>query len=101
VDHTDHRIGCGGEFLEIVIDVSPEGIDAGVAVAWRCWRFRGLGRRACGTLGRLVFFLAAALVFLSAAAVSRIVASDLDLGHCGRFYQQEGETAWIKPYKIC
>ena len=40
--HIDHRIGCGGEFLEIVIDVSPERIQAGVAVACRCWRFRGL-----------------------------------------------------------
>jgi hypothetical protein len=51
-----------------------------VAAAYRFWRFRGLGHRACGTLGRLVFLLAAALVFLSAAAVARIIASDLDLG---------------------
>jgi hypothetical protein len=26
VDHIDHRIGCGGEFLEFVIDLIPEQI---------------------------------------------------------------------------
>lgn len=78
-DHVDHRIGCGGEFLEFVTDVIPEQVHS--RVACRFWQFGSNSRRACGTLGRLVFFLAAALVFLSAATVARIVASDLNLGH--------------------
>jgi hypothetical protein len=71
------------------------------------WRWRaGVGGFAASATARAARSAASSFswqqrfVFLSAAAVARIVASDLDLGHCGRFYQG-GETVGIKPYRTC
>ena len=87
-NHGDDGVGSCGELLEVVIELVREHI--GERVSWWRFRLRGLSRGPCCALGSLVFFLAAAFVFLSAAAVARIVASDLDLGHRGPGFYQEG-----------
>jgi hypothetical protein len=84
-NHFDDGVRGLGELLEVVVDIRREQI--GERGSWWGFRLRRFGRSLSGTLGGLVFFLAAALVFLAAAAVAWIVASDLDLGHLG----------WILP----
>jgi hypothetical protein len=68
--------------LEVIVGIVREQL--GERGSW--WRFRlgCFGGGSSGALGGLVLFLVAALVFLPAATVARIVASDLDLGHRGR-----------------
>jgi hypothetical protein len=80
-NHRDDGVRGLGELLEVVIDVVREQIgERGSGWGFRLRRF---DRGPRGALGGFVLFLAAALVFLPAAAVARIVASDLDLGHRG------------------
>jgi hypothetical protein len=80
-NHFYDGVRCLGELLEVIVGIVRE--QFGERGSW--WRFRPgcFGGGSSGALGGLVLFLAAALVFLPAAAVARIVASDLDLGHRG------------------
>ena len=88
VNHIDDRIGCGGEFIGVIvakcvaaeIAVSMIVVVMMVAVGGESLG-GGLGEDVA--LGTLILLEAAALVFLPAAAVARIVASDLDLVHLG------------------
>jgi hypothetical protein len=92
VDHIDDGVGCGGEFIGVIV---TKGVTAKIAMSMTVVVMmvgRG-GESLCGgleedsALGTLILLEAAALVFLPAAAVARIVASDLDLVHLG----------WILP----
>lgn len=86
VNHIDDRIGCSGEFIGVIV---AECVTAEIAVSVVVMMVGGgseslgggLGED--GALGPLILLEAAALVFLPAAAVARIVASDLDLVHRG------------------
>ena len=88
VNHIDDRIGCGGEFIGVIVAkcVAAEIAVRMIVVVMMVAGGReslggGLGED--GALGTLILLEAAALVFLPAAAVARIVASDLDLVHLG------------------
>jgi hypothetical protein len=88
VDHIDDRIGCGGEFIGVIV---AKGVTAEIAVSMVVVVMMvGGGGESLGgglkediALGTLILLEAAALVFLSATTVARIVASDLEFGHCG------------------
>ena len=85
-NHIDDRIGCSGEFIGVIV---AECVTAEIAVSVVVMMVAGGGESlGCGldedgALGKLILLEAAALVFLAAAAVARIVASDLDLVHLG------------------
>jgi len=92
VDHIDDRVGCGGEFIGVIV---AKCVTAEIAVrAVVVMVMMGTGGESFGgglsedsALGTLILLEAAALVFLSATTVARIVASDLGLVHRG----------WILP----
>jgi hypothetical protein len=88
VDHIDDRVGCGGEFIGVIV---AKRVAAEIAVSVVVVMMMGTGGESLGgglgedgALCPLILLEAAALVFLSAAAVARIVASDLRFGHRGR-----------------
>jgi hypothetical protein len=86
VDHVDDRIGCGGEFIGVIVAkrVAAEiAVSVVVVMVGGGGESLGGGLGEDGALGTLILLEAAALVFLSAAAMARIVASYLDLGHRG------------------
>jgi hypothetical protein len=88
VDHIDDRVGCGGEFIGVIV---TKGVTAKIAMSMIVvvMMVGGGGESRCSgleedsALGTLILLEAAALVFLSATAVARIVASDLRFGHLG------------------
>jgi hypothetical protein len=88
VDHIDDRVGCGGEFIGIIV---AKRVTAKIAMSMIVvvmmvgggGESLGGGLEEDSALGTLILLEAAALVFLPAAAVARIVASDLDLVHLG------------------
>ena len=92
VNHIDDRIGCGGEFIGVIVakrvaaEIAVSMIVVVMMVAGGGESLGG-GLGEDGALGTLILLEAAALVFLSAAAVARIVASDLGLVIVARFYQ--------------
>jgi hypothetical protein len=92
VDHIDDRIGSGGEFIGVIFakrvaaEIAMSVVVVMVMVGGGGESFGG-GLGEDGALGTLILLEAAALVFLSAAAVARIVASDLRFVHRG----------WILP----
>ena len=92
-DHIDDRIGCGGEFIGVIIAkrVAAE-IAVSVVVIVMMVRGGESLAREDSALGTLILLEAAALVFLSATAVARIVASDLGLVIVARFYQAGART---------
>ena len=88
VDHIDDRVGCGGEFIGVIV---AKRVTAEVAVRVVVVMMMGAGGESLGgglgedsALGPLILLEAAALVLLSATAVARIVASDLGFGHGGQ-----------------
>jgi hypothetical protein len=90
VDHIDDRIGCGGEFIGIIVAkrVAAEiAVSVVVVMMGTGGESLGGGLSEDSALGTLILLEAAAFVFLSAAAVARIVASDLRFVHRG----------WILP----
>jgi hypothetical protein len=88
VDHIDDGVGCGSEFIGIIV---TKRITAKIAMSMtEVVMMVGGGGESLGggleedrALGALILLEAAALVFLPAAAVARIVASYLDLVHLG------------------
>jgi len=78
VDHVDDRVGCGGEFIGVIV---AKRVAAEIAVSVVVMMVGGGGESIGGglgedgTLGLLIILEAAALVFVSATAVARIVAS--------------------------
>ena len=80
-NHFYYCVGGLGELLEVVVDVVGEQLSE--CRQQGCHGRHRFNLRPRSALGRLVLFLAAAFVFLPAAAVARIVASDLDFGHLG------------------
>jgi hypothetical protein len=86
VDHIDDRVRRGGQFIGVIV---PKGVAAEVAVpAIVVMVMVGSGGESFrgslsedSALGALILLEAAALVFLSAAAVARLIASDLGLVH--------------------
>ncbi len=88
VDHIDDGVGCVGQFIGVIVtaEIAMSMIVVVVMVGGSGESVGG-GLEEDGTLGTLILLEAAALVFLPAAAVARIVASDLDLVHLG----------WILP----
>ncbi len=84
VDHVDDRVGRRGQIIGIVFAKS---VAAEVAVIVVVVMVGGRGESLGGGLGKdsalgtLILLEAASLVFLSATAVARIVASDLGFGH--------------------
>jgi len=86
VDHIDDGVGCVGQFIGVIVTVTAEiamGMIVVVMMVGRGGESFGGGLEEDGALGTLIFLEAAALVFLPAAAVARIVASDLQFGHRG------------------
>jgi hypothetical protein len=87
VDHIDDRVGCGGEFIGVIV---AKRVTTEIAVSVVVVMVGGGGESLGGglgedsALGTLILLEAAALIFLSATAVARIVASDLGLVHRGR-----------------
>jgi hypothetical protein len=96
VDHIDDRVRCGGEFIGVII---AECVTAEVAVrAVVVMVMMGIGGESLGgglsedrALGMLILLEATTLVLLSAAAVARIVASDLGFGHGGQILPRWSE----------
>ncbi len=88
VDHIDDGVGCGGEFIGVIV---TKGVTAKIAMSMIVvvmmvsggGESLGGGLEENSALGTLILLKAAALVFLSAATVARIVASDLRFGHRG------------------
>lgn len=88
VDHIDDGVGCDGEFIGVIVTKS---VTAKIAMSMIVVVMMvGSGGESFGggleedsALGTLILLEAAALVFLPAAAVARIIASDLQFGHCG------------------
>ena len=95
MDHVDDRIGCAGEFIQVIL---AKGVAAEIAVSvvvvmvGSGHELLGGGLGEDSALGTLILLEAAALVLLSAAAVARIVASDLDLGHLGSDFTKRSEA---------
>src|SRR5258708_6314787 len=105
VDHIDDRDGCGGEFIG---DIVAKRVAAEIAVSMVVivmmvgsgGELIGSGLGEDSAFGKLILLEAAALVFLSAATVARIVASDLDLGsHGGLGFYQDGARWRNKRYR--
>lgn len=104
VDHIDDRVGRGGEFIGVIVakSVAAEiAVSVVVVMVGSGGESIGGGLGEDSALGTLILIEAAALVFLSAAAVARIVASDLDLGHGGLGFYQDGARWWNKRYRTC
>jgi hypothetical protein len=86
VDHIDDGVRCGGEFIGIIV-TKRVATEIAVSMIVVVIMVSGGGEsRGCGleedcALGALILLEAAAFVFLPAAAVARIVASDLRFGH--------------------
>jgi hypothetical protein len=88
VDHIDDGVGCGGEFIGVIV---TKGVTAKIAMSMIVvvmmvgsgGESLGGGLEESSALGTLILLKAAALVFSSAATVARIVASDLRFGHRG------------------
>ncbi len=86
VDHIDDGVGCGGEFIGVIV---TKGVAAKIAMSMIVvvmmvgggGESLGGGLEEDSALGTLILLEAAALVFLSAATVARIVASNLGFGH--------------------
>jgi hypothetical protein len=85
VNHIDDRVGGGRELIGLIVDASDFTAEVALSIAMvvvgRCGDSSGSGLCQGGTFGPLILLKAAAFIFLSAAAVARIVASDLCLGH--------------------
>lgn len=99
VDHIDDRVRCGGEFIGVII---AKRVTAEVAVRAIVVMVMGAGGESLGSglgensaFGALILLEATALVLLSAAAVARVVASDLGFGHGGPFYRV-GARTWSR-----
>jgi len=82
VDHIDDRVGCGGEFIGVIV-ATEIAVSVIVVMVGGGGVSLGGGLEEDSALGTLILLEAAALVFLSAATVARIVASDLGFGHRG------------------
>jgi hypothetical protein len=84
VDHIDDGIGCRGEFIGVIgtAKIAMSMVVVVMMVGGGGESFGG-GLSEDSALGTLILLEAAALVFLSAAAVARVVASNLDLVHLG------------------
>jgi hypothetical protein len=86
VNHIDDGIGCVGEFIGVIVTAKIAMRMIVVVVVMMVGgggESRGGGLKEDSALGTLILLEAAALVFLSAAAVAWIVASNLDLVHLG------------------
>ena len=84
VDHIDDGVGCVGQFIGVIVTAEiAMSMIVVVMMVGRGGESFGGGLEEDGALGTLIFLEAAALVFLPAAAVARIVASDLQFGHRG------------------
>jgi hypothetical protein len=89
VDHIDDGVGCGGEFIGVVVTkcvtakIAMGMIVVMMVVLGSGGASLGGGLEEDSALGALILLEAAALIFLPAATVARIVASDLDLVHLG------------------
>ena len=85
VDHIDDGVGCAGEFIGVIVtkrvaaEIAMSMIVVVMMVVGGGGESFGGGLEEDSALGTLILLEAAALVFLSATAVARIVASDLDL----------------------
>jgi len=104
VDHIDDCVGRGGEFIGVIVakSVAAEiAVSVVVVMVGSGGESIGGGLGEDSALGTLILIEAAALVFLSAAAMARIVASDLDLGHGGLGFYQDGARWWNKRYRTC
>jgi hypothetical protein len=101
VDHIDNGVGCVGEFIGVI---RTKRIAAEIAMSMIVVMMMvGSGGESLGggleqnrALGTLILLEAAAFVFLSAAAVARIVASDLDLVHLGEDFTCTGARTWSR-----
>jgi hypothetical protein len=84
VNHIDDGIGCVGEFIGVIVTAKiAMRMIVVVMMVGGGGESRGGGMKEDRALGTLILLEAAALVFLSAAAVARIVAPDLRFGHRG------------------
>ena len=94
VDHIDDRIGCDGQFIGVIVTKSVAAeiaVSLVVGVVGSGGKSIGGGLGEDSALGKLILLEATALIFLSAAAVARIVASDLGVGHRGKILPRWGE----------
>jgi len=100
VHHIDDGVGCGGEFIGVIVTAKiAMRMIVVVMMVGGGGKSRGGGLKEDSTLGTLILLEAAALVFLAAAAVARVVASDLYFVHLGEDFTCTGAKTWSRRWR--